>query len=317
MDAPDTPAQVTSALLERFIAIVEAGSLNKAALRLGMSQPAMTRSLQVLEQAYGAELLQRGTSGVVLTAFGEVVLRRAKLIQAELRHIANDVNALRNLSIGRVHVGVPIGIGFTSVVLPSVSLRLLTESARLEISYSIGAGRDLIASLRRGDLDFVISDIDDGQYEDDLIQEELFFDRGAVVVRRDHPLARQRSFELGDLTAFPWTVLAESAPLESTLRVALAKAKQPFERSVLRSNSALFVKSTISRGDVIGLVSLDAVRVELDGGGLVEITARAPALNALIPSRALGLIRRREGLPSTAANVLIKELQRECRELRH
>lgn len=58
------------------------------------------------------------------------------------------------------------------------------------------------------------------------------------------------------------------------------------------------------------------MRVELDSGALVEITGRAPALNALIPRRTPGRIHRREGLPSTAANVLIEELRRECRKLR-
>lgn len=298
--------------LQRFIVIVESGSLSKAAARLRVTQPALTRTLQALETHYGAQLLRRGAGGVALTSFGAALLVRAKLIQAELRHLDSEIDALRNLATGQVRVGVPSGIGFTSEVLPSATLRLLTESARLEISYQIGTRDDLLASLRRGDLDFVVSDIVHTGDVSDLVQEVLFTDRSAVLVRAGHPLAARRRLPPAALAAHPWIVLSDSVALEASLRQWLGEGGTRAARSVLRSNSALFVRSTVAKSDGIGLLGLDAARSDLQAGSLVELTVHDPGRRLALPAREIGLVYRRDAVLSTAALALIAEVRAQC-----
>ena len=76
------------AQLKRFIAVVEGGSLGKAADYLSLSQPGLSKSIHQLEAHFGEPLFHRGTKGVTSTAFGQAVYRRAK----------------RVLEIGRAHV---------------------------------------------------------------------------------------------------------------------------------------------------------------------------------------------------------------------
>ena len=70
--------------IEHFIAVAEAGSIRGAARSLEMSQPALTRSIQQLEQDLGVQLMRRGVDGSSLTPAGRTFLARARTAQAEL-----------------------------------------------------------------------------------------------------------------------------------------------------------------------------------------------------------------------------------------
>lgn len=300
-----------SALLRRFIVMAEAGSLSKAAALLDITQPALSRTLQSLEQHYGAELLRRGAAGVVLTPFGQVVLKRAKLVQAELRHIETEISALRNLAVGQVHVGIPSGVGFTSGALPAATLRLLTDASRLEIAYTIGTQIELVAALRRGDLDFVVADIGHVTQSPDLVHESMFSDRSAIVARAEHPLAKKRVVAIADLFNYHWAVMADSSALEEALRRIAAERGRVFDGGTLRSNSALFMRSIVAKSDAIGLMSHDAIRPDILKGTAVELNVQDPKVRIELPTHDFSVIYRRDAVLSTAALALIAELQKE------
>ncbi|MCZ2096554.1 MAG: LysR family transcriptional regulator [Anaerolineae bacterium] len=298
--------------LYRFVVIVESGSLSRAAARLKVTQPALTRTLQSLESRFGAQLLRRGAGGVLLTPYGEALLMRAKLILAELRYLDSEVDALRNLATGVVKVGVPSGLGFTSEVLPAATLPLLTDESRLELSYMIGTRDHLLRALRHGDLDFVVAETTHGSDASDLAQERLFSDHSAVIVRADHPLAARRRIPVSALITHPWIVLSDSDQLETVLRGILAEQNAQVKRSVLRSNSALFVRSAVSKTNAVGLMSLDAARTDLRNGLLMELVVEHRGQRVPLPTRELGVVYRRDAVLSSAALALIGELRRQC-----
>src|SRR6266542_2729633 len=77
-----------------LIAVSEAGSLRAAAQRIGISQPAMSKSLSELEREFQAQLLTRTSRGVALTAAGRAFVARARVVQGELRKVREDLAAL-------------------------------------------------------------------------------------------------------------------------------------------------------------------------------------------------------------------------------
>src|ERR1041384_7065588 len=100
------------AQLKRFIAVVEGGSLGKAADALSLSQPGLSKSIHQLEAHFGEPLFHRGTKGVTATELGKAVYRRAKRVLGEWHQLENERAAISGGLTG--HITVP-NSGFETV----------------------------------------------------------------------------------------------------------------------------------------------------------------------------------------------------------
>lgn len=296
--------------LDRFLAVVQAGSLNKAAELLHISQPALTKSVQTLEERLGVELFVREARGVSLTTYGKALLLRARLIDAEMRKIVEDIEALQELTSGSVNIGAPPGPGFHTNILPAVTLRVIGGDRKLSVNYSMGTREQLLPALREGGLDFVIGVIVEDDTTGDLVQVPLFEDRDCVVVRNCHPLLQHQPAQIADLLAYPWFVMTESVALESALRargraLALLPAK-----SVVHSDSSQLSKAAVLASDGIGLTRYDVSRADIRSGLLHEV--RLDASFGAMGRHTMGLVYRRQAELSAASRELIAEIQAEC-----
>jgi DNA-binding transcriptional LysR family regulator len=88
-----------------FDQVLQSGSLVRAAQALNLTQPAVTKIIHELESYFDAPLLIRGNRGVTATELGELVVRRAKSLLAELRSLTDEVNAFQEGTSGHVMVG--------------------------------------------------------------------------------------------------------------------------------------------------------------------------------------------------------------------
>lgn len=304
-------------LLSRFVTVAELGSINKAAAQLHISQPALSKSIRLLEDHFSVELLRRGPRGVILTTYGQTLVLHAKVVAAELRKLDNEISMLRNVSIGEVNVGVPPGPGFISHILTAATLRLVKRASCLSVNYRLGSCENLLPPLRQGDLDFVITNIAEDDTTDDLIKEHLFQNRGAIVVHPGHQLCDQSVAAVADICRYPWVVLSENLSMEKILRQMAKEAGAHFGRSVIRNNSSVFVKSTLSQSDFVGLIAYDSVRVELENGSLVEVALAEPVDSVrpgLFDSHMVSIVYRRDSVLSTTSSALVREIKAECCE---
>jgi len=300
-------------LLQRFIYVVEAGSLNKAAKQLNISQPSLSRSIQQLEEIYKVSLLSRTSRGVVPTSYGQAVFRRAKLIQSELRHLQDEIDSLHDLTIGEINIGVPVGIGFNSTVLPAATLPLVAGRSKLRINYVVGTREKILPLLRQGDLDFAVTTIANDPFSDELVQEALYAERGAIIARRNHPFAKQGHASLVELGRYPWAVLSDSPHLEQAVRQLASSRNMSLERGIIRSQSSLIIKSALLDSDLIGFFSYDAVRAEIENGLLCEIALdSARDAKQFLAARMVGLVYRRETALSTASIALMQNIRSQC-----
>lgn len=299
--------------VKRFLAVAETGSLNKAAKRLNISQPALSKSIQLLEYGLGVPLLDRSPRGINLTSFGKAVFEHARRINAEVRKMESDIQAIRTLGSGEVNVGAPLGPD--SRTLAFAILRLLTETRKITVNIANGTRGELIRPLQLGDLDFLIATLFDPEdLPSEIEQRELYLDRMTLAVRADHPILCGERIDLPRLADFPWVVLTGNRDLEGTLRKLVGGDVQ---RSVLRSGSPMFVKNILMRSDLIGLVRQDAMRLELESGTMAEIDiSEIIDLSALVPPIPVGLIFRSDVSIPVAGQALIDEIIRETRSLR-
>lgn len=297
--------------LDRFLAVVQAGSLNKAAELLHISQPALTKSIQSLEERLGVDLFVREARGVSLTTYGKALLLRARLIDAEMRNIGTDIEALQELTSGSVNVGAPPGAGFHTSILPAVTLRVIGGDRKLSVNYSMGTREQLLPALREGGLDFVVGVVVEDDTTGDLVQVPLFEDRDCIVVRPGHPVLQGRPPRIGDLLAHPWFVMTESVALEGALRAqGRARGLLP-ARSIVHSDSSQLLKSAVLASDGIGLTRYDVSRNDITSGVLREVDLDF-GFEAL-GKHSMGLIHRKNAELSAASRELMAEIQAECR----
>lgn len=296
--------------LDRFLAVAQAGSLNKAAEQLHISQPALTKSIQTLEERLGVDLFVRAARGVTLTTYGKAVLLRARLIDAQMRKISEDIDALRELTSGSVNVGAPPGAGFHTAILPAVTLRVIGGDRKLSVNYSMGTREQLLPALREGGLDFVIAVIVEDDTTADLVQLPLFEDRNCLVVREGHALLQQQPTDIADLLACPWFVMTESEALESALRAQARRRGLLPGKSIVHSDSWQLLKYAVLAGDGVGLTRFDVSRADIRSGALREL--RLDQDMQAQGRHTMGLIYRRDAELSAASRQLIAEVQAEC-----
>ena len=222
---------MSSARLERWITrkfrlrhveliaeVYDCRSILKAARRLNLSQPTVTKALQDIEATLSLPLFERSNRGLKPTPYGEIFARHAKIVLAQLRHAAEELEGLRAGYSGKVSVGTLLAA--SASILPDAIARLKKERPGVAISVAVGTYDILMPSLLAGDLDMVLGRLPEEGRSSELVYEEFYTEPVCLVTRRGHPLTRKRRLGLRDLVQEPWLM-----PLpETTLRRQIERA---------------------------------------------------------------------------------------------
>jgi molybdate transport repressor ModE-like protein len=182
------------------------GSLGSAARNLGVSQPAATLLLRELEAVFGARLVERDARGGRLTPAGECALERLTIA---LSAVERAIEAARTSAIGP-----PLRLGCVQLagvsLLPAALARLEKTGALGRVRLQEGRARELLAALRKGELDCVVAWVDESVADAvpmaDLAIEPLWHGRMQVVASISHPLARSRAVSVAELAGWRWIV---------------------------------------------------------------------------------------------------------------
>lgn len=295
--------------LRHFLAVAEQGHFGRAAESLGLSQQALSKSVAALERSLRVRLFERGQFGAALTSYGEALLRRAKVIDAELKLGRAEIDALRGSREGHVRVGV--GLSFVGRIMPAAIVRMRRMHPGVTITGVVESSAALFPMLLHGELDFVASAPPTSLAVDpELAQEKLFADRDHVVVRAQHPLAKRRRVGLEDLREYPWLMSAQLTAVWSRVcRVFTANGLEP-PRSLVRSDSIGLAKALLPLEDFIALLSPESVDVELAQSTLVALEAPQVA-----EQRVAAITTRARSSLQPAARELIALVREECMRL--
>jgi len=187
--------------LDIFMTVANAGSMGKAAARLNMTQPAVTKAVADLEHLLGVRLLDRSKQGVELTAHGSALLKRGVAIFDEIRQAALDLDFLSDSTAGELRIGCTEAI-LTAVVSPLVR-RLTLQYPRI-VFHIISRNPPLLGQeLRARTIELAISRIIPPAEQGESI-EVLFQDRVVIVTGRKNPLTRRQHVTLADLVNERW-----------------------------------------------------------------------------------------------------------------
>jgi DNA-binding transcriptional LysR family regulator len=142
--------------LEYFVAVAEHGHLARAADSLGLSQPALSKSLARLEGAMQVKLFNRSGKGMELTAEGSLLLSRARELRQSLWNVAREVSDLSRGHAGHIRVGVGAivnGHEFVSMAFGE----MLTAEPRVTMKVIVSDHDKILAALHGGQLDIVVN----------------------------------------------------------------------------------------------------------------------------------------------------------------
>lgn len=294
--------------LNHFLACLRHGSLTGAAEELGISQPALSKTLKRLEAAVGAPLLERGRFGVTPTPFGEALAARAETIRAEVARVRDDIHALQGRATTQLVIG--CGPSEASRLLPRALAAAARKHADLRVTVLYGLNEALMPWVRQGEIEFALSSVP-GTATDPLLEHEhLFADSAAVFARADHPLAGRRAVSVTDLAAYPWC-LARRRELERRAldELFLSAGLRPPEAAI-ETTSAALMKSAVLEANHLTFLPRELAHPEEQAGRLVAL----PVSGGPTWSRIVGITRRRGQPPGVAASRLLEALREQARE---
>jgi DNA-binding transcriptional LysR family regulator len=198
-----------------LMTVVEAGSMAKAALRLGTSQPAVSRAIAGLEHTLGVRLLERSAWGVEPTQYGQAIIRRGVAVFDELRQGVKDIEFLTDPTAGELRVGCPEAIA-AGPVLTLVN-RLTRRHPRIVFHVATGNAPSIYRALMERTIEVAITRVAGPLDEAVLRVEALFDDILVVAAGARNPLTRRRRIELAELADERWVM-----PLPDSITTALA-----------------------------------------------------------------------------------------------
>jgi DNA-binding transcriptional LysR family regulator len=303
------------AQLKRFIAVVEGGSLGKAADSLSLSQPGLSKSIHQLEAHFGEPLFHRGAKGMTSTEFGKAVYRRAKRVLAEWHQLENERAAISGGLTGHITVGVARGTGFLGRVIPAASAKLSQSRYSVRLTVKSGVAEELVAALQLGELDFAIAPLDAIVGRPSLVGETLFYDRCGLFVDANHPLGHAGPLSIEQLAKYSWLYSTDAVSYYNALCVlAHSRGVEP-RKTTINSNSVIYVGAVTIASDFIGILSMDSVEDHVIAGKLVEVVLK-PSQRSQVAiaavERPMGFLMRTDPQLSEVATALQREIYSLC-----
>ncbi|MBL8837157.1 MAG: LysR family transcriptional regulator [Alphaproteobacteria bacterium] len=293
--------------LRHLLALHEHRSLARGAQALGISQPALSKSLRRLEAYLGVKLFERTSRGVLPTEFGRALALHARSIAVEVREAERAIGAIRDGIEGRIAVGSAPSV--IAHVLPIATGRLLRRHADLKVTVIGGLHDRLFEWLRNGEIDVVISNLVEDGEEADFRQETLYTDRVVVAARPGHPLARGGKHSRQELAKYRWVLPSQTIVTRQHLELLLKTHGLPPPVVAIETNALAFMRAMLMETDCLGYLPAIVLQPGRECSGLEPL-----GLSWLDWDRPVGLTVRRSGILSPACERLIQELRRVSRE---
>lgn len=287
--------------LEYFVVVAEHGNLRRAAEALDMSQPALSKSLRRLEKWAQAKLVKRTPKGVELTAVGAAVLTHARRLKLYLDDVGHEVTDL-----GRGRAG-HLQIGATQPALENpvnkAYARLLADSPKVTLNILLGGHEVLMAALRKGGLELVVSGLPASPYEG-LVHEPLFEDAFVVYASANHRLARRKRLTIADIAGERWALAESDTVTHRGLRRMFEEQGLPPPVVVMETAAMAPKMSLIAASDVLGFTARRFLRDVAGRIHLAELHVKG------FPwTRALGVSYRKDAYLAPVALRLIEILK--------
>jgi DNA-binding transcriptional LysR family regulator len=247
--------------LIELLRIADGGSFTRAAATLGVSQPALSNSVAVLEKTLGVRVFERTRNGATLTEFGRLLAGHAAAIDSVLSRAVDELEAKKRGLEGSLVVGVsPIAC---VDIVPAAVAGLKRETPNIVVSIEERADDELVAGLRSGEIDLVVNSaglIPDGP---DIVCETLARDVFVAALRVGHRLARRKSLAIAELRHEQWVMPTPHTTMSRQIELLFSAENQSWPSQAIITNSITALKSIVMQSDCVTILSKKLMQIEL------------------------------------------------------
>ncbi len=285
-----------------LVALDDLRHLGRVAQSLHVTQPAVSLALGELEKGLGFKLFERTPKGMLPNAYGECLVRHARVVLASLVQARDELHALHAGASGKVTVGALPAM--RPGLLPRALAMLKEKTPQTIVIVHEGSMESMLPELRRGAVDLIVGRLTGRDASGDFSEETLYEGHNVVVVGPRHPLARRRRLRWQELAGFPWVL----PPVGSLSREPLENVFQKHGISVpadcVETMSIDVIAGYLQLTEAIGLLSQVVARHYIDTGLLARLPLSLPD-----PQRPIGVTWSRHKPPSAAVRSFMQCLR--------
>ncbi|ELW4996793.1 LysR family transcriptional regulator [Salmonella enterica subsp. enterica serovar Kentucky] len=288
--------------LHTFVAVAQQGTLGRAAETLNLSQPALSKTLNELEQLTGTRLFERGRLGAQLTVPGEQFLTHAVKVLDALNTAGQALNRKEDASADVVRVGAlpTAALG----ILPAAIGRFHQQQKSTSLQVATMNNTMLLAGLKSGEIDQGIGRMSDPELMGGLNYELLFLESLKLVVRPGHPLL-QETITLSRVMEWPVVVSPKGTVPRQNAEALLQSQGCKMPAGCIETLSASLSRQLTVDYDYVWFVPSGAVKEDLRQATLVSLPV--PTQSAGEP---IGILTRVDIPLSTGAQMLIAAIRK-------
>lgn len=259
---------MTLVQLKHLIELANSGSFSQAAVKLHLTQPALSRSIKALEDELGQPLFDRLGRKSDLTLFGAHIVQRARVLLDDANDLRQSQQSFKKGQIGTLRIGMGSGPG--AMLTTPLLMHMAQQYPQARVEVSRGSTTLLVQTLRERKLDALVLDIRSLPPSSDLKVQAIYEMKGAFMCRAGHPLTQIESVPFSRLLAFPIASTPLSDEVARILVERFGPKAHPQQMVTLRSEEISGLLETARNSDAIVLA------IRASAPDLVEIVLSPP-----------------------------------------
>ncbi len=234
-----------------FLAIVELNHFGRAAASLGISQPALSKGLQRLEEILGIALLERSRNGVTVTPAGQLLAERARGIVRDIDITIDDVQQLAGRTRGVIRVGTVSTI--REHILPAAISRFASDHPDIQVVAVSNWSRPLLTLLDAGDIDVIVSGLTAPLKNSHYMCRPLLNDSVGISCRNGHPIFSQ-PITFSAIGRYNWALTNAHSPIRQWLEERMGSLRMQQPLASLETDSLSLIRNVVLRSDLLGFL---------------------------------------------------------------
>ena len=289
-------------LLRNAIALADYRNYARAAMALSISQPTLTRSIQLLETRLGCVLFDRKARAVLPTPVGEEMLKHARLVIASSLALQEGIRQFQGLESGSLTIGVG---PYAASILVGQTLGCFNKlHPRIRVTAMIDDWVNLPRRLKQREFDFVLMETSQLQTDHYLEIRPLLPHQGFLFCNGTHPVLKGRSISLKNLIRYPFVVPTLPQRLLNSfgrmLQTTGNETASVESLSIIQSNDVSLIRNTVANSQAIGLATHGMIAEELKSNRFAALPLKIPELKT-----AYGIVTRKGlSVPPAASNLI-------------
>lgn len=288
--------------LHILLAVAQAGSMSRAADRLAISHPVVSKTIADLEHTLGVRLLDRTAQGTEPTAYGRALLSCGTAVFDELRRGVGEIAFLSDPTVGELRIG--SAAPYIDGIVPAVIARLAERYPKIQFRITETDAVTLCERLRERKLDLVLGRVLGSIFGDDLVSEFAFDEGMHVVAGAKSPWSKRRRIDLAELAGEPWLMPESDNIAMALISEAFRAAGSALPAPQVISNSMALRTRLIETGRFIAILPNSTLRY---GAGRLQIKILPVRLQMKTPPTVIISLKNRT--PNPVARLFVDELR--------